>query len=103
MFDITDPDSFHHLNYWLDNIEQSCASKHEKIIVGGKSDLIEHRKVSTEQVAALCEQASLRYVEVSSKTAKNVEQLFETLLDLVLAHQVLDKSRTTNLFRLEGA
>jgi small GTP-binding protein len=87
VFDITNPESFHNVSYWLQNIEESCDKQHEKIMVGNKSDLSEDRKVSAEQIAAMCEQHNIKYIEASSKTGSNVEEAFLTLTEFVMAHQ----------------
>ena len=73
MFDLTDLSSFKNLEYWLENIEECCDNKNQKIIVGGKADMVGQRKVREEQITGLCEQLGLKYIETSAKTGKNVE------------------------------
>ena len=49
VYDITDPDSFKHLENWLIEIEKNANKVVYKYLVGNKSDLSDQRKVSYEQ------------------------------------------------------
>ena len=49
-------------------------------------------------VAALCEQTGFRFVEASSKTGKNVDEVFETLCNMILEHH--QESREDKKMRL---
>ena len=46
MFDLADIDSFRNIGYWLDNIEENCDKKNDKILVGSKSDLMDEPKIN---------------------------------------------------------
>ena len=64
MFDITNYTSFSNLHKWIEIINDKC-DKANILIVGNKSDVIEHRCVSVEDMQKY---NAYKYKEVSSKT-----------------------------------
>lgn len=48
MYSIADPDSFEHIEKWIDQIRESGNGNPEMILVGAKLDLRDERKVSHE-------------------------------------------------------
>lgn len=49
VYDITDPESFKHLENWLIEVEKNANKVVYKYLVGNKSDLSDQRKVTYEQ------------------------------------------------------
>ena len=74
MYDITNYDSFEHLEEWHNEIQRHASSAIETLVIGNKADLTDDRQVSTAEgqqfVDAL---GSAPFLEVSAKNAVNVE------------------------------
>ena len=75
IFDLTNPISFENVSNWINDIR-----KYEKdligIIFGNKEDLLDERKVLSEEALKIAETLNLEYVETSALTGKNIEQSF---------------------------
>jgi len=75
IFDLTNPKSFESVYDWFNDIK-----RYEKdvtgLIFGNKEDLVEQRKIQTEEALKLAETLNLEYIETSALTGKNIEQSF---------------------------
>ena len=77
VYDITRRDTFTHLTWWLHDVRQHTDTSLVITLVGNKADLDEgHRQVSTEEGLRFAHENGLRLIEVSAKTATNVEDAF---------------------------
>lgn len=61
-FSLDDPNSFHHLQYWLNHINEGCAPSCKKILVGTKSDLVTETKIKPQMISALAESVDVEYL-----------------------------------------
>ena len=77
-YDVTDPDSFKHVNYWMDNIQKHAADDVRVILVANKIDM-ENREVSTEEGERVASEHDAAYYETSAKDGTNVTDAFEDL------------------------
>ena len=88
MYDITSGESLFHFQDWYKVfLEGSNQNKQEipLIIVGGKSDLESERKIFIEQVSSIaCEYKLSDFLECSSKTGENVEEIFVKITKLMM-------------------
>ena len=75
VYDVTQPQSFSNVDYWVRDVSDEAGETGTIIIVGTKADLVEERKVSFEdgQKKAHCMQA--KFLEVSSKTGEHIATL----------------------------
>jgi len=81
LYDITNPNSLEHLPDWT-NIIREHAGDIPIMLVGTKAHLEEQREVTREQGISNARIHNLSgFIEVSSKTGQNVEQLFETMME----------------------
>lgn len=77
VFDITQPDTFAKAQHWVTELQKNTSGGIVIVLVGNKSDLVEHKAVSTEEAQQYADSAGMLYVETSAKTAANVAQTFE--------------------------
>jgi len=85
MYDITNLASLSHLDDWLAVIKDSY-QQFPIILTGGKQDLEEERQISFDEGNNFASSRELSaFFETSSKTGYNVQILFETLTNLMLA------------------
>ena len=88
MYDITNRNSLIHFKDWYKVfIEGTNQNKQEipLIIVGGKLDLQSKRKVLIEQASKIADNYNLSdYLECSSKTGENVEEIFIKITKLMM-------------------
>ena len=73
------------LNKWIDFIREAGRAEIKIYVVGNKSDLEEEIEGDIRKYAKeIAEQQAEHYKEVSAKTASNIEQLFEDILEILL-------------------
>lgn len=82
MFDITNYTSFSNVHKWIEIINDKC-DKANILIVGNKSDAIEHRCVSIEDMQKY---NAYKYTEVSSKTGSGINDAIKDILKVVLSN-----------------
>jgi len=84
MYDITNYSSLAHVDDWLSVIEE-VEEEFPIILVGGKLDLKQERKVSKKEGIKIAKSRKLNtLIECSSKTGENVELIFSTIAKLML-------------------
>lgn len=83
LYDITNQDTLDRLPAWTQIIREN-AGNIPIMLVGTKVHLAEHRAVTREQgIQMVVDQNLSGFLEVSSKTGQNVEQLFETIIRIL--------------------
>lgn len=89
-FDVTNRDSFTHLQTWLDSISDNLYSNGSTIpivVIGNKIDLTSKRTVTQEEALRFLSDA-YPYFDTSAKTGEGVTEAFTQI-----AEQVVDKMR----------
>ena len=76
VFSLTDHVSFEKLEEWINDVSQYCHPKAKMILVGNKSDLVEQRKVTRDEIKNFAEDHNLPYIESSAKTGQNITECF---------------------------
>lgn len=88
MFDITRYSSIKNLNDWMDIFNKGSKNYDKEvpiIMVGGKLDLDHKRSVMNEQAIEYAEKNNFsHYVECSSKTGENVDDIFVSITKIML-------------------
>ena len=97
MYDITRYPTFKNLDDWLevfDETNKEHGQNVSKILVGSKTDLKDNRGVSKDEATKYTENKGfLNYIECSSKSGENVEQVFKTIAKIMLENRLhLEKS-----------
>mmetsp|Transcript_57962 Transcript_57962/g.164696 ORF Transcript_57962/g.164696 Transcript_57962/m.164696 type:complete len:206 (+) Transcript_57962:88-705(+) len=83
-YDITDQNTFDHVEYWVQQLDQHGSDEVQRILVGNKSDLADLRKVSREDGAALASKYKMAFFETSAKSGENVDDAFLKIADEVV-------------------
>ncbi|CAE8588307.1 unnamed protein product, partial [Polarella glacialis] len=90
-YDITDKDSFEHVEYWIQQLDTHGDTAVQRVLVGNKADLADSaadlRKVSSEEGAALAAKYNMEFFETSAKTGTSVEEAFISIADKVVTHR----------------
>ena len=77
VYDITDLDSFKHIENWLEECRTNGNKEMTLVLIGNKCDLEKQRKISTEEGRAFAERNKLIFFETSAKLGKGVKKIFE--------------------------
>lgn len=84
-FDLTQDYTFHNLPEWINLVRQAVPGV-KMIMVGLKSDLTVHRKISRELAEAKLQEWGLHgYIEASSKTGENISHIFGLITQEMLS------------------
>jgi small GTP-binding protein len=76
VFDVTNHDTFSHLEKWISSFSEVAGGESVVIVVGNKIDLAE-RSVSRGEAAGLAERSRFRFFEASAKTGQGVKDIFD--------------------------
>ena len=97
LYDLTSPESFDHLDEWMEIIRSNTGEADQEgtkkdipvVLAGSKKDLLddeEQRPVNDDAVKIFMENYGITsYHEISSKTGENVEDVFNDLVNQMLA------------------
>ena len=85
-FDLTNKDTFNHINYWIEQIETNKSKDYPISIVlfGNKCDATEKIEVNKDEIESLKEKYNFEYFATSAKDGTNVKNAFEYLLKSTL-------------------
>jgi len=87
VYDITNNETFEHVQDWLDEVHKAAGESVTKLVVGNKADLTNMRQVNEQQASAYASSVNAAFIETSAKTAVNVDKSF-----LIIAKQLVQKS-----------
>ena len=87
IFDLTNYESFEHLPQWIEEVRANVKNDIPLLLVGNKSDLIQERAVSNEEINDFTSKFNLYYMETSAKTGDNVDNMFTELVTLAIEKQ----------------
>jgi len=76
VYDVTNHETFSNVQKWLQEIDRYACENVHKLLVGNKCDLVNERKVSTEEAKDFSDQLNIEFLETSAKDATNVEEAF---------------------------
>jgi Ras-related protein Rab-1A len=79
VYDITERKTFSNLNFWIDDIKMDGPENLVFIIIGNKSDMVDKRKVSTEEGENFAKKNGFLFKEVSALNGDNISLVFEIL------------------------
>ncbi|CAI4050286.1 hypothetical protein N7582_004877 [Saccharomyces uvarum] len=83
VFDITNEQSFHKAQNWVEQLHERVGNHIIIALVGNKIDLLSmqnvNRAVRIEVVEDLCQRENLLYFETSAKTGENIHEVFQAI------------------------
>ena len=88
VFDLTNSESFGHLPQWIQEVRANIKADIPVLLVGNKSDLVDQRAVSAEDVSKFTRDFNLYYMETSAKTGDGVGDCFYILACLMIGQGV---------------
>jgi hypothetical protein len=91
VFDLTNSASFEHLPQWIEEVRANVKSEIPLLLVGNKSDLIDQRSISMEEINKFTQDFNLYYMETSAKTGDGVGDCFYILACLMIGQGVPDQ------------
>ncbi|KAJ5077764.1 ras-related protein rab-10 [Anaeramoeba ignava] len=84
VYDITNPESFDKLDYWIQEIKEQEQINPKFMILGNKCDLEDKRQISKEQGEKFAKAKRISFLETSAKEGTNIEKAFEALTKEIL-------------------
>ncbi|ONK64932.1 uncharacterized protein A4U43_C07F31600 [Asparagus officinalis] len=97
VYDITNPASFTRAKKWVQELQAQGNANCVMALAGNKADLLESRKVSTEEAKIYAQENGLFFMETSAKTAINVNDMFYEIAKTLL-HQAEPSPNPTGMF-----
>ncbi|TFG27530.1 MAG: GTP-binding protein [Promethearchaeota archaeon] len=91
IFDLTSYESFEHLPQWIEEVRANVKAEIPLLLVGNKSDLLEERSLSIEEINNFTNKFNLYYMETSAKTGDGVGDCFYILACLMVGSGVPEK------------
>lgn len=85
VYDVTNRDSFRHVNDWLLEVTRYSSEDTCKLLVGNKSDLTVARVVSTADGEKFANELQVDFLETSAMDGSNVEKAFFHLTKALMA------------------
>jgi Ras-related protein Rab-8A len=79
VYDVTDRGSFNSIRNWVGQIQQHADVHVNKILIGNKCDMDDHRVVSVEEGKQLAKEYGIQFYETSAKNDIEVETGFTTV------------------------
>ena len=88
MYDITNYGSLAHVDDWFEIVEKEIDYDLPIVFVGGKTDLLHLKEVSTKKAMELAiTKGANGFIECSSKNGENVHKIFDLLTKLLLKNR----------------
>ena len=99
VFDLTSKASFNSLNEWIENYYKYSNPDSEKnvVLIGNKSDLVDKREVTEEEIENFAKDNNIMYFETSAKDGKNIDECFYFIAEkLVKQYENKDNEEEKN-------
>ncbi|GAA95303.1 uncharacterized protein L969DRAFT_101429 [Mixia osmundae IAM 14324] len=100
VYDVANRETFVNLDTWFQELETFCHNDIVRIVVGNKTDKEFARMVTAEEGQAWSDSRGCLFMECSAKQGKNVESLFDTVIDKIIENPRLYAAPRAN--RLPG-
>lgn len=101
VYDVTNQETFVHLDSWLQEIDAFAREDVIKIFVGNKSDLAKKKVVSKDSAQRFADHLGIPLLEASAMDATNVAAAFETIAELLKKHSGPPKDMNSESTRVD--
>ncbi|MHA2184029.1 MAG: GTP-binding protein [Promethearchaeota archaeon] len=88
IFDLTNSATFEHLPGWIEEVRANIKTEIPFLLVGNKSDLVDQRAITLEEINNFTRNFNLYYMETSAKTGEGVGDCFYILACLMIGSGV---------------
>lgn len=78
VYDVTNPESFNHIQDWLNEVKRYANENTCMLLIGNKNDRTD-KHVETAEGKKFAESLGMPFLETSAKTAENVEDAFSQM------------------------
>ena len=99
LFDLTNPNSFFTAQQWVAEL-LSMNRRYLILLIGNKLDL-SFRSVSNETALSYAKNVGIGYIEVSAKTAQNIDNILVEIISSAKDMNFLASLRSPSILRLE--
>ena len=79
VYSVDNKETFNDVDDWISMIKEHGPSNVDVVLVGNKSDLEEHRQVSTIEGSDKAERNNIKFFEVSAKSGRGIQQLMQNI------------------------
>lgn len=83
IFDLTNRESFEHLNVWLKMVEENAPEGTVKILLGNKTDMKKERVITPEEIRNFSNEQKIEYFEVSAKEGTGINEAFNFMAQII--------------------
>ena len=99
VYDITTPESFSELNYWVEDIKKALGDKIIKGVVGNKTDLFLQEKVKESEGRDFAKSINAKFLSISAKedSPEKFINFLEELLKDYLISNFIDREKSISL------
>ncbi len=83
VYDTSRRETFDKIDFWLQEVRSNCRRPVKIMLIGNKTDLIDNRKVSTDEAKLFAMQNDIMFMETSAKTNLNnsVNNAFDAVIE----------------------
>ena len=75
--DITEKESFHHIEFWLNELKKEAPESILLVLIGNKNDMNDRRQINYEQGKEFADKHKMLFYEVSAKNKINIDKIFQ--------------------------
>jgi GTPase SAR1 family protein len=95
VYDITQGQTFDEVESWIIDVKKYCPPNCVVVLVGNKLDLEIRRQVATTALQTFADQHGVLCYEAAAKTGENVQNLFKSIITVVLERRQAAQQDTT--------
>ena len=98
VFDLSSKSSFKNLNEWIESYYKYSNPDVEKnvVLIGNKSDLVDKRVVTEEEIVKFIKDNNINYFETSAKDGKNIDECFNFIAEKLMNQNAKNEKNEKN-------
>ena len=83
VYDITNEESFEHIQNWINDCQNLAPSSILIILIGNKNDLENGRKISKEKGESLANEYNMTFFETSALNGNGIQDVFQKCIETI--------------------